>query len=183
VSGTLTVPAGTTLAVDDALGTIGVAAGAFGTLEVASDQPLFAAARVTAAALGGGRFGFGLAGRPLEDALAPPSTGLFLSATDNGWDVFRSDLFVYNPGSAPASATLRLTDAWGSSVGTRSITVGPGESRVLTSAWFSISGYGTDFGRIDVVPDASSPPLIVTLLRQDQKTLDTDAIVPLVINH
>lgn len=180
VTGTLTVPAGATLFSGDVLAARLGLDGAFGTLELSSDAPVYAFARVTAAG-GGGRFGFGLAGRILDEALLPPSRGVFPAATDNGWDVTRSDLYLFNPGDAPVTATLNGTDSYGTAVGTRSVTVGPHESRTLAAVWFTISGFGADVGRVDVVPSDGSGPLFAGILRQDQKTLDTDAIVPFVI--
>jgi hypothetical protein len=86
-----------------------------------------------------------------------------------------------NAGDTPAAVDIRLTDAFGTSQGSRTVTVGAHETRVFPSVWYAIAGFGVQFGRVEVVPSGDSPPLYPVILRRDEKTRDTDPLVPFVI--
>jgi hypothetical protein len=178
---TVTVRAGKVLTLTDVLALFGVDRTA-GTLDVLSpDQPVVAFARVRANAASGGTFGYGTPGRQDSDAIAAGFHGVFLAATDNGYDVMQSDLHLTNLSSQPSTVTLKLTDANGTLAATRIVTLPAGETRYISSVWYSIAGYGTDFGRVEVFPADGSGPVLATILRQDRQSGDVDALQPLVL--
>jgi hypothetical protein len=178
---TVTVPAGKVVALTDALSLFGVDRTA-GTLDVLSPgQPVVAFARVRANAVSGGTYGYGTPGRQDADGIAAGSRGVFLATTDNGYDVMQSDLHLTNLSDQPATVTLNLTDANGTAAGTRTVTVPPGETRFIATVWYTIAGYGTDYGRVDIVPADGSGPVLATLLRQDRTSGDVDALLPQIL--
>ena len=179
---TLTVPAGKVVTLTDvvkeAFGLTGVA----GSMDIASDPPVFAFARVTAEDAGGGRHGYGLPGLLGDAAPAAGSRGVFIQAADAGWDVLESELQVTNPTDAPATVTVRAFDAAGVAAGTPlSMAVGPKEVVRVPSAFYTVAGFATLVGRLEVVPAEGSQPVFATLVRQDRKTGDADAIVPYIV--
>ena len=179
---TLTVPAGKVVTLTDvvkeAFGLTGVA----GSMDIASDPPVFAFARVTAEDAGGGRHGYGLPGLLGDAAPAAGSRGVFIQAADAGWDVLESELQVTNPTDAPATVTVRAFDAAGVAAGTPlSLAVGPKEVVRVPSAFYTVAGFATLVGRLEVVPAEGSQPVFATLVRQDRKTGDADAIVPYIV--
>ncbi|HEV8268197.1 MAG TPA: hypothetical protein VGR00_08195 [Thermoanaerobaculia bacterium] len=184
-SAIVAVPAGKVVTLVDVLASrfpAAVASGAVGSLAIVSDQPIDAFARVTAADSGGGRFGYGTAGLRGNEAVYDGSRGVFIATTDSGFDKIQSDLYLTNPTDTPATVALNLTDTIGTAVGTKTVTLAPKEVRYLPSVWYTIAGFGTDtVGRLDVVPAAGSGQVFATLLRQDRKTGDTDAIPPAII--
>jgi hypothetical protein len=178
---TVTVAGGKVVTLADVLALLGVDRTA-GTLDVlCPDQPVVAFARVRANAASGGTFGYGTPGQQASDAIAAGSRGVFLAATDNGYDVMQSDLHLTNLSDQPADVTLNLTDADGTAAGTRTVTLPPGETRFIASVWYSIAGSSTDFGRVDVVPADGAGPVLATLLRQDRMSGDVDALLPQVL--
>ncbi len=179
---TLTVPAGKGVTLADVLkDSFGVEAAA-GSIAIASDPPVFAFARVTAPDAGGGRHGFGFPGLLGDAAPAAGSRGVFIQATDSGWNVILSELQVTNPTDGPADVTVRTFDAGGTAVGTPlTLAVGPKEVVRIPSAFYTIAGFGTPLGRLEVVPATGSQPVFATLVRQDMKTGDADAIVPYIV--
>jgi len=163
------------------LGSMGVDAGA-GTLDVSSDGPLFVFARVWAQADGGGSFGYGTAGQTNAALIAPGSRGVFIAATDNAPDGFSSDLTLVNSDAGnPATVAVNAAGADGKPAGSQTVTLGPGEVRVLAGAFSVVAGSSADIGRLDVVPADGSPGIFATLLRRDARTGDTDALLPFVI--
>jgi streptogramin lyase len=177
-SGTVSVPAGRVLTLEDALGTIGVGSGV-GSLDLVSSAPVFAFARVTASAAGGGGYGFGSAGRPASDAIAPGSRGVFVSVTQNA--ATRSDLSLECVSGNAATVAVKLADATGADAGTLTVAVPAYATVVVESVWTAVTNGGTDLGRLDVVPADGSGAVVATLLRQDRLTGDADAIVPFVM--
>ena len=179
---TLSVPAGkvVTLAdvVKDTFGLTGVA----GSMDIVSDPPVFAFASVTAQDAGGGRHGYGLPGLLGDSAPAAGFRGVFIQAADAGWDVMESELQLTNPTDGPATVTVRAFDAEGVAAGTPlPLVVGPKEVVRIPSAFYTVAGFGTLVGRLEVVPAEGSQPVFATLVRQDRKTGDADAIVPYVV--
>jgi virginiamycin B lyase len=170
------LPPGKVLTLVDVLAASGLD-GVAGSLEIASDRPVNAFARVYAAE-GDGTVGFGAA--PFASVPAG-SRGVFLAATDNGSDVMQSDLWLANLSDAPAEVTVNATAADGTAAGSKTITLAAREVSVLAAAWLSIAGTGADIGRLDVVPADGAGPVATTLQRWDKKTLDADALTPFVI--
>jgi hypothetical protein len=156
---------------------LGTAPGA-GELELSANQPIYVLSRVSAPDPDGGRYGFALPGQ-VPDAVIPSSSkGVFIAATDSGWDVFQSDLYLTNPSDNPVTVTVRATTYTGTAAGERGVLLGPRETRYLEAAFFTISGFGAPVGRLDVLASDGSP-FYALLLRGDRKTSDTDAILPL----
>ena len=177
-SGTVSVPAGKVVTLEDVLGTIGVGSGV-GSLDLSSSAPVFAFARVTATAAGGGSYGFGTAGRPGSDAVVPGLRGVFISVTQNA--ATRSDLSLENTSGSPATIAVKLADAAGADRGTLTVPVPAYATVVVENAWTAVTNGGIDLGRLDVVPAEGSGAVLATLLRQDRITGDADAIVPFVM--
>lgn len=181
-SATVTVPPGQAVTLEDfLLASLGLD-GVFGEIDVISDVPVLAFARVTAPdPESGGRVGFGVKGVLGDLSVNPGSRAVFVNATDNGWDVIESELQVTNTGWDPSSVTVRLTSVEGQAAGTRSIELGPKETRTLRAVWYTIAGWGAEFGRVDVLTDEGKPPVLAALLRRDIKTGDADLITPYVL--
>ena len=99
---TLVVPAGKVVTLTDILKETFGLEGVAGSMDISSDPPVFAFARVTAQDAGGGRHGYGLPALLGDSAPAPGSRGVFIQAADAGWDVMGSELQVTNPTDAPA---------------------------------------------------------------------------------
>ena len=152
-----------------------------GEIDVLSDVPVQAFARVTAPDDGGGRHGYGMPGVLGGLSIAAGSRGVFIAITDSGWDVVESDLHLTNPMDVPATVAVNLTSAEGQAAGTRTVTLGAKETRTLPVVWFSIAGNGTTFGRLDVVPTEGGPPVFATVIRRDKKTGDADPLLPFII--
>jgi len=176
-SAQVTVPAGKVVSLTDPLGSLLGLTTATGTLDVLSDQPVSVFARVHGSDPSGGTFGYGLSGKLPAAAVPGGSRGVFLADTDSGWDVIQTDLLLANISDIATTVTLNLTGADGKSAGTSDYALAPKEVRYVAAPWYSISGYGTAFGRLDVVPSGTAY-VFATLLRQDRKTGDTDAILP-----
>ncbi len=176
-SGQVIVPAGKVVSLTDPLGSLLGLTTAIGTLDIVSDQPVSVFARVYGSDSSGGTFGYGLSGKLSAAAIPGGSRGVFLADTDSGYDVIQSDLLLANISDVATTVTLSLTGPDGTSAGTRDYALAPKEVRYVTSPWFSIAGYGTTIGRLDVVPSGTAY-VFATLLRQDRKTGDTDAILP-----
>ncbi len=169
--GSVVVPAGTVATVDLSSGPA-----AQGTLDLASDQDISAFATYKHAASGGGTVGYGMAAQQLGAAIPTGSRGVFLAATMNG--AFASTLQLVNPTFGPATVTVAYTGADGTAVGSRTVSL-QAQAVVTIPAW--PAGQTTDMGRVDVSPAAGSAPVLATMLRQDLVSLDTDAIVPLLV--
>jgi hypothetical protein len=154
-----------------------------GIVDVISDQPVYAFARVTSSDSSGGSFGFGIGGRRGGLAVGGNQRGVFTTTTDNGFDVMRTDLHLANLLDVPQSVTLKLSQVDGQAGPTRDLTLAPKEVRVLESVWFDLAGYGTNLGRLDVVSNeaAGGGGVLATFVRSDRKSMDADAIVPYVI--
>ena len=176
-SAKVTVAAGKVVSLTDPLGSLLGLTTAAGILDVTSDQPVSVFARVYGTDPSGGTFGYGLAGKLSVAAVPGGSRGVFLSDTDNGYDAFQTDLLLANISDAATTVTVNLTGPGGTSAGTRDYALAAKEVRYVATPWFSIAGYGTDMGRLDVVPSGTAS-VFATLLRQDRKTGDTDAILP-----
>ena len=113
---------------------------------------------------------------------AAGSRGVFIQATDAGWDVMESELQVTNPTDGPAQVTVKAFDAEGTAAGTPlTLAVGPKEVVRIPSAFYTVAGFGAPIGRLEVVPAEGSQPVFATLVRQDKKTGDADAVVPYVV--
>lgn len=179
---TFTVPAGKVVTLTDVVketfGLVGVA----GSMDISSDPPVFAFARITAEDAGGGRHGYGLPAL-LGDAEAfPGSRGVFIQASDAGWDVMESELQVTNPTDGPAEVTVKAFDAGGTAAGTPlTLAIGPKQVVRVPSAFYSVAGFGAPVGRLEVAPTTGSQPVFATLVRQDKKTGDADAVVPYIV--
>lgn len=177
----VTVNAGKVLTLPDVLGAKLGLSGVTGTLDITSDLPVYAFARVIAPAAAGGTYGFGVPGQIRDVAVSSGTRGIFLADTDNGYALFQSDLHLTNLADSDSRLALKFTNADGTPAGSREITLGPRDVRSIEAVWYSSTGFGTQVGRLDVVPADGSGPLFVTLLRQDKRTGDTDAILPIVI--
>ena len=178
---TVTVPSGVAVTLIDVLHASMGLDGVAGILDVLSDQPVSAFARVRATDASGGGWGYGLAGHSSADSVVAGSRGVFLADTDSGWDVIGSDLVLANIADTPVTVALNLTTYDGKSAGTTSVTLARKEVRTISGPWYTISGSGASFGRLDVVPSDASAAVFATLLRQDRKTGDTDAILPVLV--
>jgi streptogramin lyase len=170
----VTVPPGQVVTVIDVLAPLGK--GLYGTLEVSSDLPVSAFARVHASAAGGGTYGYGVAGRPPGGAIPQTLRGVFLSASSPA-DVATADLLLVNPGDAAVSAAVSLWNADGTAAGTASFGVAAHGTRIVPSVWQAIAGAPPALGRLDVSPDG---PLFATLVRKDVASGDADALTPLI---
>ena len=169
------VPPGAVVSLSDVLAAAGLAS-ATGALEVSADQPVFAFARVWAAADGGGSYGYGSGSAP---AVAAGSRAVFLGVSENA--AFESDLVLLNQSGNPASMAVNLAAADGTAAGTLNVTLAPREVRTLPSVWFAVTGATVDAGRLEVVPADGAGPVAATVLRSDRTTLDADALVPLLM--
>lgn len=179
---TLTLPAGKAVTLPDIVKNNFGLEGVTGSMDISSDPPIFAFARVTAEDAGGGRHGYGLAGVLGDSSPLPGSRGVFIQAADAGWDVMESELQVTNPTDTPASVTVRAFDAQGVAAGTPlPLTVGPKEVVRIPSAFYTVAGFGAPVGRLEVAPAEGSQPVFATLIRQDKKTGDADAVIPYVV--
>ncbi|MBL8114231.1 MAG: hypothetical protein JNK60_15225 [Acidobacteria bacterium] len=183
LSATLTVGAGKVVSLPDALKELFGTEVGQGIIDVISDQPVFAFARVTSSDASGGSYGYGIGGRRGGLAVAGNQRGVFTTTTDNGFDVTRTDLHLANLLDVPQSVTIKLTQVDGQAGATRDLTLAPKEVRILESVWFDLAGYGTNLGRLDVVSNeaAGGGGVLATFVRSDRKSLDADAIVPYVI--
>lgn len=178
----LTVPAGRTVTVKDAVKELFGLEGVAGSVDVVSEPPVFAFTRVTAADPAGGRNGYGNAAVLGNVAADAASRALFIQATDAGWDVMESELQVTNPTDDPARVNVRAFDFEGEAVGEPlPLEVAPKEVLRIPAAFYTVSGRGADIGRLEVAPEEGSPPVFAVLVRQDKKTGDADAVVPYVI--
>jgi hypothetical protein len=178
-SANVTVPAGKVVSLTDPLGSLFGLATATGILDVISNAPVSSFASVHGADPSGGTYGYGLSGKLATAAVPAGSRGIFLSDTDNGWNVIQTDLLLANISDVATTVTLNLTTSEGNSAGTRDYALAAKEVRFVSTPWFSIAGFGTDMGRLDVVPSGTAS-VLATLLRKDMKTGDTDAILPAV---
>lgn len=179
---TLTVPAGKGVTLTDVLKERFGLENAAGSIAIASDPPVVAFARVTAPDTAGGRHGFGFPGLLGGSSVAAGSRGVFIQATDSGWNEILSELQVTNPTDAAAEVTLKTFDGGGTALGTPlTLAVGPKEVVRIPSVYYTVSGYGATLGRLEVVPSAGSELVFAALVRQDMKTGDADAIVPYVV--
>jgi streptogramin lyase len=173
---------GQVLTLIDPLGTLLGLQAASGTLDIGSDQGVLVFARVEATEpTTGGTFGYGIWAQSAIASIPSGSRGVFLSATDNGWGVMTSDLLLSNITDTPTTVTVNLTSLYGTAAGTRDISLGPKEIRLVPGVWYSSAGFGVNFGRIDVVNGGTGSAVFAALLRTDLKTTDTDAILPVVI--
>ncbi|MEO6325187.1 MAG: hypothetical protein ABIT01_01585 [Thermoanaerobaculia bacterium] len=179
--GFVTVPPNKVVTLTDVIGAKLGLDGVIGTLDLTSDKSVFAFARVTASPAAGGHYGFGIAGQILDSAISAPLRGVFLAATDNGYNLFHSDLHLTNLADAPTAVTLRFTTSDGVVAATREVTLPARETRSIEDVWYSSTGFGASVGRVDVIPADGSGPIFATLLRQDRRTGDTDALLPFVI--
>ena len=153
-----------------------------GSLDVVSDPPVHAFARVTAADASGGRHGYGMPALRADSTAAAGSRAVFIQAADAGWDVMESELQLTNPTDTAGEVTLRAFDTEGVAAGEPvTLPLGPKESVRVPAAFYSLAGFGTPIGRIDVSPVAGSQPVFALLVRRDQKTGDADAVVPYVV--
>ena len=173
----VTVPPGKVVSLSDVLAAPGLAS-AVGALEVSSDQPVFAFARVWATADGGGSYGYGSGAAP---AFAAGSRGVFLGVSENAG--FTSDLVLLNQSGDPATVAVNLAAADGTAAGSLNVTLAAREIRVFPAVWSTVTGATTDSGRIDVVPADGTGWTAATVVRTDRKTLDADALVPLVTSR
>ena len=178
----LTVPAGRVVALNDVVKeTFGVD-GFAGSIDVVSDPPVHAFARVTAADASGGRHGYAMPALRADSTATAGSRAVFIQASDAGWDVMESELQLTNPTDTAGEVTLRAFDTDGVAAGEPvSLTIGPKESVRVPAAFYTLSGFGAPIGRIDVAPAAGSQPVFALLVRRDQKTGDADAVVPYVV--
>lgn len=178
---TVTVPAKAVVTLPDVLGETFGLDGVAGGIDVLSDVPVHAFARVTAPDEAGGRFGYGVPGLLGNASIPSGSRGVFISVTDSGWDVVESELQLTNPMDVPVTMTVRLVSAQAEAVGSRGYTLQPKETLRVPAAWFAIAGNGTYFGRMEVVPAQGSGPLFATVVRRDKKTGDGDLLLPFVL--
>ncbi|MFN7989359.1 MAG: hypothetical protein U0529_17925 [Thermoanaerobaculia bacterium] len=179
---TLTVPAGKVVSLPDVVkGLFGLDA-AVGSMDVVSDPPVFAFARVTAADSGGGRHGYGSAALLGDSTAAPGSRAVFIQATDAGWDVMESELQLTNPTDGAAQVTVKAFDTEGAAVGSPlALAVGPKDVVRVPTAYYAVAGTGAPIGRLEVVPAEGSQAVFAALVRQDKKTGDADAVVPYIV--
>ena len=169
------MPAGHVVSLPDILATVGPGP-LVGALDISSDQPVHAFARVLGSVSGGGSWGLGSSSAA---AVASGSKAVFLDLADNA--AFESDLVVINQGAGTASVTVNLFGADGSTAGSTVLALAPGEVRFVPSVWPLLAGGSTDLGRLEVVPADGSGPVSTTLVRSDRLTLDADALVPFVL--
>jgi len=161
----LTVPAGRSVTVRDAVKELFGLEAAAGSVDVVSEPPVFVFARVSAEDASGGRHGYGIPAALGDAGPAAGSKAVFIQAADAGWDVMESELQLTNPTDAPAQVTVRAFDAEGEAAG----------------AFYTVAGFGAPVGRLEIAPDEGSAPVFAALVRQDRKTGDADAILPYVV--
>ena len=179
---TVTVPAGRVVSIPDAVKALFGLESAAGSMDVVSDPPVFAFARVTAEDAGGGRHGYGTAPLLGDSTAAPGSRAVFVQATDAGWDVMESELQVTNPTDGAAQVTVKAYDTEGAAVGTPlSFAVGAKDVVRVPTAFYTVAGRGAAIGRLEVVPAEGSAAVFTALVRQDKKTGDADAVVPFIV--
>lgn len=171
----ITVPAGQVVSLPDLLATAG-SGPLIGALDISSDQPVHAFARVLGSVDGGGSFGLGASAAA---PVASGSKGVFLGLADNA--ASQSDLVLINQGAVSASVTVNLFGADGGAAGSTAVDLAPNEVRFIPSVWPLLAGASTDLGRLEVIPADGAGPVSATLVRSDRLTLDADAIVPFVI--
>ena len=174
---TVRVAPGQVVTLSDVLAAAG-APSVRGALSVSSDQPVFAFARVWATADGGGTYGYG-SGR--AQAINAGSRDVFLGVTDDA--SFTSDLVLVNESAEPATVTVNLVAADGSTAGSLNVTLEPRGVRSFPSVWSAATGASVGAGRLDVVPADGTAWVLATVIRSDRKTLDADALVPIVISR
>jgi streptogramin lyase len=181
-SASVTVPAGRVVAFDDVVKQLFGLETAGGTMDVVSDPPVYAFARVTAPDAGGGRHGYGIQALLGDAAAAPGSRAVFIQAADAGWDVMESELQVTNPTDGEARVALKAFNLEGEAVGTPiELSLGPKEVVRVPTAFYAVAGFGAPVGRLEVVPSEGSEPVLAVLVRQDKKSGDADAVVPYVV--
>jgi virginiamycin B lyase len=179
---TLTVPAGKVLTLRDVVKDLFGLDGVAGSMDVVSDPPAFAFAQVTAEDAAGGRHGYGSPALLGDSVAAEGSRAVFIQATDAGWDVMESELQVTNPTDGPAQVTVKAFDTEGVVAGSAlTLAVGPKQVVRIPAAFYTIAGFGRPVGRLEVSPVAGSQPVYATLVRQDKKTGDADAVVPYIV--
>ncbi len=176
---TISVPDGKVVTVEDVLAKIPGVLPGVGEIEVISDQPIWIFSRVTGGEASTGRYGFGLPGLNPNDTIPENSKGVFIAATDNGWFVMESDLYLTNLSFDPVTVLVNGISDLGVASGSREVTLGPRETRYIPAAYYSITAIGGPTGRLDVIPQGTAPKVFATLLRNDRKTGDTDAVLPL----
>lgn len=177
----ITVPAGQVLTLQDVLqGTFGISSG-IGEITVLSTPAVNAFCRVTSAMTPGSAVGYGVAAINGGDGVGPKAPGVFLGVADAGWDVTRSDLYLTNPLDVPQTARISATTEEGVAAGAMDVTLAPKETRFVEGIWYAIAGFGTTDGRLDLTVPSGDGPILSTLLRSDRKTLDVDAVPPVVI--
>jgi hypothetical protein len=169
---TSTVPAGHVVSLADILANVGPGP-LVGALDLFSDQPLDAFARVLGSVNGGGSWGLGSSQAP---AIPAAFKAVFLGLADNA--AFESDLVLINQGAASASVTVNLFAADGSAAGSTVLVLAPREVRFVPSVWPTLAGASADLGRLEVIPADGAGPVSTTLVRTDRRTLDADALVP-----
>jgi len=151
-----TVPAGGALEWDNVLETLfglDPTLDSSGALQLASNQPLFAASR-NYNETGAGTFGQGFPALTTADALAFGRTGVILPLR-RGTD-FRSNLGVVNLGASQCTVAVRLFDGNGRQVGaTKTITVGPGR-------WYQ---------QYDIFADVGAPDLALAYATVEVQTV------------
>jgi hypothetical protein len=153
-------------------------AAATGTLDISSDTPVAAFATFRRALSSGGSAVYTTPATFFASSSAVPagSRGVFLAATQNG--AFSSTLQLTSTSPDPGDVTLNFSGTDGTAAGSVTVTVPPW-SVVSLPGW--MAGASTDLGRVDVVPADGTTPFLAVLVRQDQQTLDTDVVLPIVI--
>ncbi len=171
----VTVPAGQVVSLSDILASLGPGP-LLGALDLFSDQPVNAFARVRGSASGGGTYGLGSSA---AGVIAAGSKAVFLGVSDN--PAFESDLVLINQGAAATSVAVNLYAADGSAAGSSVVVLASREARFIPSVWPLVAGAPTDLGRLEVVPADGAVAVSSTLVRSDRVTQDADALVPFVL--
>jgi hypothetical protein len=173
------VPAGKVVTIADVIRESFGVQGVAGTIEISSDPPVYASARVTAETASGGRHGFASPAIRANSTAVPGGPAVFIQASDTGPAGMESELQVTNPTDGPTEVTVKAFDADGVAGGQPlTLSLGPKEVVRIPAAFSSIAGSGAAFGRLEIAPTQGSQPVFAFLVRRDGKTGDADGIFP-----
>ena len=179
---TVTVPAGKVVTLADVVKSAFGLEGVSGTIEISSEPPVHAFARVTAEDASGGRHGYGSQAVFADTTATATANAVFIQASDTGWDVMETERVGSNPTDGPAQVTVRAFDVGGIAAGEPlALSLGPKEVVRVPAAFYNIAGFGAPFGRLEIAPATGSQPVFAILLRADRKTGDADAIPPYIV--
>jgi hypothetical protein len=149
-----------------------------GTLDLFSDLQIAAAATFRKPLASGGNVIYTAPATFFASPTAVPagSRGVFLATTQ--LDTVTSTIQLTSTSPNPGNVTVNFTAKDGTAISSSTVTVPPW-GVVSLPGWSP--GAAIDLGRADLIPADGTTPFLAVLVRQDQQTLDTDVIPPLVI--